>query len=184
MKQFNIDLEFDKYLNLVGLKKAQLDPVQLSEMKRCFVSGAGQFAVFIKEVAVDDVFSAFTSADHVIDQCQDFWKEEKTRMNEKEVSLTEEYLKNMIRLTAIYKGKMKKMQNPSGSIIFPYVKNGEIHLPFKGVGMIIYKSTQAFLNDWSDLKPYEGCPNATAFIKSLTEPKYVSKMYNKPEITL
>lgn len=75
---------------------------------------------------------------------------------------------NTIRLIAIYTGIQKHSEYGKGYIIYPYFNCwNEIVLPIPRRNNKVYNSYEDFLQDWTDLEPYENCQRAFEFIRRI-----------------
>ena len=79
---FNLEHQYQLYLERVKLKESQMAPIQRKELKRAFMGACGQMLFLLR----DDVGSleedeAINTLDDMINQVSDFWLTETQRVN-------------------------------------------------------------------------------------------------------
>lgn len=74
---FDINVEFNKYLKLMNLNRHFMAKKELLERKRAFVAGVSQYHMFqTRELDIKDESEAVNSLQKVEDQLTAFWNEQ------------------------------------------------------------------------------------------------------------
>ena len=76
----------------------------------------------------------------------------------------------VIRLQGKFKGKNKGFNHLGGYLIYPRINMWNeivIHNDYKR--QVVYKSIEEFLQDWTDLKPYQNNIHAIKFLENLKQ---------------
>lgn len=77
MDEFNIEDQYQFYLNLVGLKEDKMHPVQKKQTKMAFYGAYGQLLVTLKEdVSRLETKKAVKVLSDMLEQVDNFWKNE------------------------------------------------------------------------------------------------------------
>ena len=79
--EFNLEHQYQLYLERVGLKEAQMHPAQRTETKRAFMGACGQLLVLMQELASLPEDDAVATLDDMICQVSNFWLTETKRVN-------------------------------------------------------------------------------------------------------
>jgi hypothetical protein len=74
MEKFDLEYQFDFYLEKVKLKKEDMSPVQLSETKQAFAAGISSMLVMNTEIGEMNYTKASVIIAKLFHQCSDFWK--------------------------------------------------------------------------------------------------------------
>lgn len=73
----DLEFQYKKYLNLMGLKESRMHPAQKRETKRAFYGGAGMILqLLVNEITLEDEASAVASLDDLLKQVGEFMKNE------------------------------------------------------------------------------------------------------------
>lgn len=77
-KNFDIDYQFDRYLERVNLKHLPIDSIQYIETKRAFYAGAGQILLLLSnELTKMDDGLAIEYFDYMLNQVKGFYNSQK-----------------------------------------------------------------------------------------------------------
>ncbi len=77
MEKFNLEIQYQKYLERVGLKESQMGDTQRVETKRAFMGGCGQMLVILSnDISQLDEDKGIEQLQDMIDQVKAFWKEQ------------------------------------------------------------------------------------------------------------
>lgn len=75
MKKFNLDHQYQLYLERVGIKEEDMHPIQKTETKNAFMGACGQMLdICVNEIPDFDDGSAIEVMSYLLHQVQDFWK--------------------------------------------------------------------------------------------------------------
>ncbi len=82
MEKFDLDYQYNLYLEKVGLKEVNMRPVQAQETKRAFMASAGQLLVLLRddvtELSEDEGIAIL---DKLMNQVSNFWIKESKNPN-------------------------------------------------------------------------------------------------------
>jgi hypothetical protein len=77
MLKFNLEHQYQQYLDRVNITEAQMGQVQRVETRRAFMAGCSQMLVLLRDDLTElDEDEAVDSLQDMIDQSADFWKKE------------------------------------------------------------------------------------------------------------
>lgn len=76
MEKFNLNDQFDMYLQRVGLDKTLLSNTQYTELKRAFIGAAGQMLVMFRDYigGIENEGEAISVMESLFIQVGEFWK--------------------------------------------------------------------------------------------------------------
>jgi hypothetical protein len=81
-KTFNLNDEFERYLNIVELDKRIMPPDQLRELKRAFYGACGQLLILTRdEVGALPDEEAIEALQDLLNQVANFWNNENNKQN-------------------------------------------------------------------------------------------------------
>lgn len=82
MEKFNLEKQYQLYLERIGLKESQMHPVQKTETKRAFMGGCGQLLILLRDDVGDlEEEEAVEQIESMINQVQSFWLKETRQTN-------------------------------------------------------------------------------------------------------
>lgn len=73
---FDIEYQYELYLERVGLKRSEMQPVQAIETKRAFFGACGQMLILMRDDMPDNENEAVKLLQGMHDQVGDFWSKE------------------------------------------------------------------------------------------------------------
>lgn len=80
--EFNLEHQYQLYLERVGLKESQMPPIQRKELKRAFMGACGQMLILLRdEVGELDENEALEVYKDLLEQVGKFWLTETKRVN-------------------------------------------------------------------------------------------------------
>lgn len=80
--EFNLEHQYQLYLERVGLKEATMHHAQRTETKRAFMGACGQILIMLRDdVGKLEENEAIDTLDNLINQVSDFWLTETKRVN-------------------------------------------------------------------------------------------------------
>lgn len=80
--RFNLDTEYQKYLDLIGVKEAQMNPIQRVETKKAFYGGCGQILLVLRDgISFLPENEAMAEMQSLLNQAKEFWMEEVKQYN-------------------------------------------------------------------------------------------------------
>ncbi|WP_254562165.1 hypothetical protein [Dyadobacter diqingensis] len=91
MNQFNLENQYQSYLQRVGLSEQSMDAVQQIETKRAFMGTCGQILVLLSE-GMDGVSenAGLILLASLFDQVEAFWKKEDSRSSTQEIIIIDD----------------------------------------------------------------------------------------------
>lgn len=82
MEQFNLDKQYQLYLERVGLSESKMHPTQKVETKRAFMGACGQMLILLRdELGALDEDIAVEQMKDMINQVQNFWQKQNNQTN-------------------------------------------------------------------------------------------------------
>lgn len=82
MSLFNLESNFQHYLETVGLKENEMYPRQRTEIKRAFYGGCGEIlTLLLHKISQLDDDAAEEQLSDLVNQVSDFWLSEQGRNN-------------------------------------------------------------------------------------------------------
>lgn len=82
MKSLTIEAQWQKYLELAGIKESQLIQIQRQEMKRSFFGACGQLIVLLRDdVAELNEQKGIMVLERMLSEVQSFWIKESDKQN-------------------------------------------------------------------------------------------------------
>lgn len=82
MSKFNLDHQYQLYLERVKLSEDKMSEVQKQETKRAFMGACGQMLILLRDdLAELEDLAAFNQYRDMINQVQNFWIKENNQMN-------------------------------------------------------------------------------------------------------
>ena len=77
MEKFDIEFQYNLYLDKVGLKEENMHPVQAKETKRAFMAAAGQILVLLRDdISELSDYEGVEVLEKLMTQVGDFWTKE------------------------------------------------------------------------------------------------------------
>ncbi|HET6558083.1 MAG TPA: hypothetical protein VFG54_12260 [Prolixibacteraceae bacterium] len=81
-QEFDLNYQYQLYLDRVKLKESQMAPVQRTELKRAFFGACGQMLMLLRDdIGKLEEDEAIKELDGMINQVSDFWLTETKRVN-------------------------------------------------------------------------------------------------------
>jgi hypothetical protein len=82
MKQFNLEKQYQLYLERVGIQESQMHPTQKVEMKRAFMGACGQMLILLRDdLGALEEDEAIQQLQDMMNQLQSFWLKETNQTN-------------------------------------------------------------------------------------------------------
>lgn len=82
MNQFNLENQYQIYLQLVNLNESTMSPIQRTETRRAFMAGCGQMLVLMRdEVGALEENAAINAMENMLQQAANFWTIENISKN-------------------------------------------------------------------------------------------------------
>lgn len=82
MEQFNLETQYQLYLERVGIKESQMHCTQKVETKRAFMGACGQMLILLRDdLAALEEDKAVQQLQNMLNQVQSFWLKETNQNN-------------------------------------------------------------------------------------------------------
>lgn len=82
MDQFNLENQYQLYLERVGITESQMHPIQRAETKRAFMGACGQMLILLhKDLGALEEDKAIEQLEDMMNQVQAFWLKEANQLN-------------------------------------------------------------------------------------------------------
>ena len=82
MKQFNLEKQYELYLQRVGLKESQMPKTQKVEMKRVFIGACGQMLIMLRDDLTQlSEEESIIQLESMINQVANFFLNEQNKFN-------------------------------------------------------------------------------------------------------
>lgn len=81
-KTFNLENQYQLYLERVGLKEANMHPVQRTETKRAFIGACGQMLILLRDdLGALEESKAIETMQDMINQAGEYFMKESNKLN-------------------------------------------------------------------------------------------------------
>jgi len=83
MQKFNLEKEYQKYLETTKQDEAKMNPVQALETKRAFFGACGQMLILFRDEigGIEDEDQAIEAMQDLLNQVGDFWNKQLNQVN-------------------------------------------------------------------------------------------------------
>lgn len=82
MNQFNLENQYQLYLERAGITESQMHPVQKIETKRAFMGACGQMLILLRDgIGTLEKDKVVEQLQDMINQVQSFWLKEANQLN-------------------------------------------------------------------------------------------------------
>ncbi len=82
MDQFNLEKQYQLYLERGGITESQMHPIQKVETKRAFMAACGQMLILLRDdLGLLEVDKAIEQLQDMMNQVQAFWLKEANQTN-------------------------------------------------------------------------------------------------------